>query len=249
MRTHAALLAAMILCACATRQAPLPSVAEVQDRFVGAIGGRTAIMAPRSITMRSRYVMYGPRGKRVVVAIVVYQANFKRFEIDQVAGRGRYLSGYDGTIGWALDPDGKTQIVSGHNAISIRRDADLYYWAHIPTYFRDMTVVGIESFAGHRCYHLRGTTLWGNENNQYYDVANGLLTGYRFHQWIAGTPEKEETRQVFERYQRFGKLSFPTRETDFRENRMTGITRLLSVEYDSVDPTRFIPPANLRARS
>ncbi len=249
MRARVTIVALALLCACAGRQPSLPSVDDVQARFVNALGGRAAIMRPHSMTMRGTYEVYGPHGKRIHVATLLYLADFKRLDVQTVPGRGRFLSGYDGKTAWALAPGGKPTVLSGQNAVSIRRDADLYYWAHIPQYFRTMSVVGIESFAGRRCYHLRGTTLWGNENNQYYDVASGLLDGYRFHQWVSDAPEKPETRQVFERYRSFGGLAFPTRETDFTDNRLVGVARLESVTYDDVDPGIFVPPAAVQKRS
>jgi hypothetical protein len=42
------------LAACNAQQAPLPTVAEVEQRFVNAIGGEAAIMRPRSAITRSR---------------------------------------------------------------------------------------------------------------------------------------------------------------------------------------------------
>jgi hypothetical protein len=239
----------LALCGCGTGQPGLPSVDQVQDRFVNAIGGKAAIMRPRSMTLRSESELYGARGKRVRLSIVVYLANFKRVEIDTLPHRGRFESGYDGKIAWTVSPGTRPQIIRGHDAVSIRRDADMYYWAHIPQYFKSMSVVGIEQFAGHRCYHLRGTTLWDNENNQYYDVRSGLLTGYRFHQWVAGKAEAPESRQVFERYRKFGDLAFPTRVTAFHGQRLVAVGRLISVKYDDVDPRVFVPPAAVRRLS
>jgi hypothetical protein len=146
-----------------------------------------------------------------------------------------------------LSPRAKPLIIAGHNTLSIRRDADLYYWAHIPEYFKSMSVVGIESFGGRRSYHLRGITTWGDEESQYYDVRSGLLNGYRFHQWVAGAPAASETRQVFERYRSFEGIKFPTRTTNFSDNRLTSVGRLDSVEYDKVPPSIFNPPPAVRA--
>lgn len=235
------------LCACAGHQPSLPTVAQVQSRFTDAIGGADAITRPRSLTIHGQNVLYRPNVGRLRVNVLIFAADFKRLEIDTVEGRGRFVSGFDGKIGWAIAPHSKPTIVAGANAVSIRRDADLYYWAHIPRYFRTMTVVGIEPFAGRVCYHLRGTTLWGNENNQYYEVGSGLLRGYRFHQWIAGTPEKAESVQVFDQYRAFQGLSFPTRERDFRDGRPVGVGRIYSVEFDNVDERVFILPAAVRA--
>jgi len=223
----------------------LPTVNQVLSRFVDAVGGEKAILRPHSMTMRSAVTAYGPKQSQLRVSLVVYLANFKRLQVAKL-GRLTYLSGYDGKIGWSIVPGGRVQVIRGHDAISIRRDADMYYWTHVQSYFRSMKVVGIENFAGRRCYHLRGTTLWNNENNQYYEVDTGLLAGFRFHQWIAGKAEKPESRQVFEHYKKFGGIGFATRETDFRNDKLVASSRLTSVQFDNVDPHVFTPPAAVR---
>ena len=43
-----------------------------------------------------------------------------------------------------------------------------------------LELAGVTDFEGHRCYWLHGTTNWGKDNNQFYDVTTGLLVGYRF---------------------------------------------------------------------
>ncbi len=242
-------LAAVAACGRGSHQAPsapLPTVAQIQQRFADAIGGPAAILQPRSMTIRGSNTIYAAHGRRIHAGIVLYLADFKRAEIVTVSHLGRYLSGYDGKIGWSIGPHSAPQVIRGHDAISLRRDSDMYYFAHIGKYFKTMSVVGVESFAGHRCYHLRGTTLWGNENNQYYDVKSGLLTGYRFHQWANGGSEVAQSRQVFERYQRFGKLWFATRETDFKDDKLAGVGRITAVTYDNVNPQLFTPPAAVR---
>ena len=220
----------------------LPTVSQVQAHFVRALGGSAAITRPQSTTTRGYNVLYGKDGKRTRVDYVIYAANFKRAEIDDVAGRGEYRSGYDGRTGWSMDPGGKPQFLSGSVNESARRDADMYYFAHIPIYFRSMDVVGIEVFGGQRCYHVRGTTLWGNENNQYYSVASGLLVGYRFHQWLGAAPDKAETIQVFDRYKSFDGLMISTRERDFRDGVPLGVGYVTSVAFNDVEAHLFTAP-------
>ncbi|HEY6325215.1 MAG TPA: hypothetical protein VIW73_01690, partial [Candidatus Cybelea sp.] len=177
---------------------------------------------------------------------VIYVADFKRLEVHDVPGKGTGSFGYDGKIGWSLAPGGKTQILTRTDAASIRRDADLYYFAHIPRYFRSMKVVAVESFYGHRCYRIRGITLWGNVNNQYYDAGSGLLAGYRFHQWLPlkRAPEKAESVQVFDRYRGFAGLLIATRERDYLDGRLIGVRYYESIRMDDVNPRAFaLPPA------
>ena len=59
-------------------------------------------------------------------------------------------------------------------------DTDLQYALHQPDYFLDFEFAGVSDFEGRRCYWLHGTTHWGKDDNQFYDVETGLLAGYRF---------------------------------------------------------------------
>lgn len=225
----------------------LPTVDQVEAHFISALGGASAITRPHSMTTRGQNIIFGARSKHVMVDYVIYMSDFKRLEIDDVADRGRYRSGFDGTTGWSVDPNAKPQIVTGSMNQSVRRDADLYYFAHIPKYFRSMSVVDIETFGGQRCYHVRGTTLWGNENNQYYAVDTGLLMGYRFHQWLGTAPDKAESVQLFDQYRNFDGLMISTRERDFRNGIQVGVGHVTSVTFNDVDPRVFTPPASVRA--
>lgn len=204
-------------------------------------------MRPRSMTMKGFNILYGANRKRTRVSFVIYLANFKRLEVDTVPGKGDFLSGYDGKTGWSMAPGSKAQIFTGTDAATIRRDADLYYFARIPSYFRSMEVVGVESFEGRPCYRLRGINLWGNVNNQYYDAKSGLLTGYRFHQWVHGAPERAESVQIFQEYRKFDKLLIATRETDYRDGRLVGVGYWESIRMNDVNPRVFDLPAPVSA--
>ena len=166
LRHAGAAIALAALAACGrgghqTASVSLPTVTQVQQRFADAIGGPAAILQPRSLTIRGSNTIYAAHGRRFHAGIVLYLADFKRLEIVTVPHLGRSLSGSDGKVGWSIGPHSAPQVIRGHDAISIRRDSDMYYFAHIQKYFKTMSVVGVESFAGHRCYHLRGTTLLG----------------------------------------------------------------------------------------
>jgi hypothetical protein len=243
-RDIALIAAAACLCGVSPAGSQLPTVDAVQARFTRALGGADAILRRRSMTMRGFNVVYGPNGNRARIGFVIYLADFKRLEIDSVPGRGDFSFGYNGKTAWSLSPGRKAQIFTGSDAATNRRDADLYYFARIPTYFRSMDVVSLDTFYGCRCWRLRGITLWGNVNNQYYDAKTGLLMGYRFHQWVHGAPEKAESVQVFDSYRTFDGLMMATRETDYRDGRLLGVGHYVSIRSNHVEESVFdLPPA------
>ena len=219
------------------------------ERFVEREHGEQAIMRPHSMTTRGYYIVYRSNGKNIRVSFVIYSAPFKVLQIDTLPNGSRNRSGYINGIGWSLDRGQKPQIAKGNLRASVRRDADIYYFAHIGDYFRTMNVVGAETFAGHTCYHVRGTTKWGNENNQYFDTRTGRLVGYGFHQWNAsGTArEKELTRQIFNDYRTFNGLLIPMRVRAFRGDKLINLYQQTSVRFDDVDDRVFALPPSVAA--
>lgn len=101
--------ACVALCSCTGRTtagrspSTLPSVGEVQEHFIKALGGEAAINRPRSATLRAENVLYGPNGKTIRYTGTLYLGDFKRLEIDTVPGRGRFYSGTRGAVGGSLD--------------------------------------------------------------------------------------------------------------------------------------------------
>jgi hypothetical protein len=77
----------------------------------------------------------------------------------------------------------------------------MQYALHQPAYFDKLELNGVIEFEGRSCYWLHGTTHWGKDNNQFYDVRTGLLQGYRFQ-----ADDSSETVVVvqFENYKSFG---------------------------------------------
>jgi hypothetical protein len=90
--------------------------------------------------------------------------------------------GIYGDVHWHWDSKGAT-IVPAENPGSLHRDSDPFYWGlTLMNYFQSMETVGIEEFDGRQCYHLRGITKWGEENNYFFDKESGFLLGYQWQQ-------------------------------------------------------------------
>jgi hypothetical protein len=230
----------------------LPSVRTIHARFAEALGGTSAILRPRSMITFGHYEVVDRKGKVRKISFVRYSAKFRQLEIDTDPVRGLSRSGYDDGVAWGINPypQASPQIAKGALLQSARRDADIYYFAHISDYFSAEDVVGIEAFSGHTCYHVRGITKWGNENNHYFDMQTGLLVGYGFHQWNASGTGREPTltRQVFDDYRDFDGLLIPMRISTFDGGRFLGQEQDTSVQFDDVDYGVFaLPPSVVAA--
>jgi len=127
---------------------------------------------------------------------------------------------------------------------AIRRDADLQYALHQPDYFNKLELAGIVDFEGQRCYWLHGTTHWGKDNNQFYDVRTGLLAGYRFQS--DSSASSEVTIALFQDYKSFGGPLVATKNITRTGDRTQTIT-FTSVSYEPLDDSMFELPKAVKA--
>lgn len=227
-------------------QAPqtLPTVQQVLERFVTVSGGRDALLRHSSITMHARD--FTPATKMDQVG-VIYTKNGKSLTRVTNPDGSVAMSGYDGETAWSIDSKGKVSLAKGDVIKTVARDADMYYHLHVMNYFRSMDVVGVATFNGRRCYHLKGVNNWGQANEQYYDVENGLLVGYRFNTaWRGGNGAASAT---FENYTNFGGVRMPAKTTS-RDGSDMDVLTMTSVTYDDVSDTMFVlPPAVRKAKA
>src|SRR3984957_18174145 len=208
---------------------------EVLERYKVVLGGVEAIKNVQSETVHGEIEGNGLQGKATFVA---YSKPFKSlFKLTRPDG-SQVTAGFDGTTSWSVDAKGAS-IDKDTAAESNRRDADLQYALHQPEYFKKLELAGIPDFEGHRCYWLHGTTHWGKDNNQFYDVETGLLVGYRFE---ADDASKTISILVFQDYKNFGGKLVATKQTlHTGERRRTFTTK--SVSYEPIADSVFELPA------
>jgi hypothetical protein len=223
------------------RSQPLPTVQQVMDRYVGALGGRGAIFRHKSLTVRAKLEV---SDKDLKLDRVVYFKEGKNREEITLSNGSTYQAGYNGTIAWQLNPGTGPSLFKGDEVKSRARDADMYYPARILDYFSSMEVVGVAEFEGHTCYHLKGTNKWGIVNEHFYDTTTGLLVGYRFNSAWRGGPGDESV--VFSDYKDFGGWLMPTRIAH-KDPKHTVTEVVSSVTFDDVVDTVFDLPEPVKA--
>ena len=217
----------------------LPAVEWVLERYVTATGGREALLRRKSMTIHGRN--YEPATKREVSG-VFYAKDGKFLQVVTLPA-GKAQSGYDGHTAWDLDSRGQVTIHQGDVVKSIARDADMYYHLHVMQYFRSMEVIDVQTVDGRPCYHLKGVTNWGKQNEQFYDRETGLLMGYAFNTaWRGG---HGAATQVFEDYRDFGGVRIPTKNTTHDGDDVSVFT-ITSVTWDDVPDSVFELPAAVR---
>jgi hypothetical protein len=230
-----------ILCQKTTSSQPLPTAQQVMDRFVAAQGGHDAIFRHSAMTVRGKFEI---PSKNLSLDRVAYYKNGKMlYEIDLPNG-GRYQSGYDGATAWEVDPGDGPSLTEGKMVNSVRRDADMHYYGRVLDYFDSMDVTEMTGFAGHTCYHLKGTNKWGILNEHFYDTTTGLLQGYKFNSSWRGGPGDES--EVFSGYKDFGGWLMATRIEHISPGG-TQVETTESVSFDDVPDSVFVLPDSIKA--
>ena len=239
-RTIRSLILAGVGAALGWSQAPELKTSEaVLEKYQWALGGAEAIRKVQSETRHGEVVSPGTPGK---ITFVSYAKPFKWLAKITMPDGAQRTSGFDGEISWSVSPKG-TEIDTSVPIESVRRDADLQYPLHEPDYFSTYELAGVTDFEGHRCYWLRGTTHWGKDNNQFYDVNTGLLVGYRFQ---ADDKSAATTFLILDDYKSFGGPMVATKET-VRQNGQSQITTITSVSYEPIPTSMFDLPAAVKA--
>ena len=219
--------------------APLKTADAVLDRYKQALGGVDAIAKVQSETVRGEIEKAGTPGK---ATFVYYAKPFKTLMKVTRANGNQVVAGFDGSVSWSVGPQGAS--IDKDTALeAVRRDADLQYPLHQPDYFKKLELAGVTDFEGHRCYWLHGTTHWGKDNNQFYDVETGLLAGYRFQ---ADDSSPAVTVAVFQDYKNFGGPLVATKLT-FRTGDHVQTFTYKSITYEPLEDSLFEVPQSVKA--
>ncbi|HTS37921.1 MAG TPA: hypothetical protein VMH04_19755 [Candidatus Solibacter sp.] len=227
------ILATLILAsavALAAQDAPLKTAAAVLDRYKQALGGADAIAKVQSETIHGEVEGAG-------ITFIHYAKPFKTLTKATTSEGKEILQGFDGNVSWSLTPQG-ANIDKETAPESIRRDADLQYPLHQPDYFTKLELAGVTDFEGHQCYWLHGTTHWGKDNNQFYDIKTGLLVGYRFQ---VDTASNDTAVVVFDDYKSFGGQLVATKNVS-RSGGQTQTYIYKSVSYEPLADSLFDAP-------
>ena len=216
------------------QEAQLKTADAVLERYKQALGGAEAVQKVQSMTVHGGIESSARPGKST---FVYYARPFKTlFKVTHPDGT-EITAGFDGKTSWTITPQGAS-IDKDTPVDAVRRDADLQYALHQPDYFRKLELAGATDFEGHRCYWLHGTTNWGKDNNQFYDIDTGLLVGYRFE---SDDASKTITIALFQDYKNFGGPLIATKNVSRTGERSQTFT-YKSVSYEPLPDSLFELP-------
>jgi len=226
----------------AGRQAP----ADIYKRHVEAIGGAEAFRAVKSMHARGT-MSISLQGLTGDLEVFAARPN-KLLTRATVAGIGKFEEGFDGKVGWSIDPISGPSISTGR-ALKERTD-EAWFDAtlHDSDYVRQSSVVSQEEFDGRQAIRVKVTLVSGSEETEFFDVKTGLQIG------VESSRELPfgivPTTTIFREYQKFGKLRLPSvmvQRLLALDQNIEQVITLTSYEFDTVPASTFDLPPVIKA--
>jgi hypothetical protein len=226
----------------AAASAALPAAADLMDGHIKAIGGRDALLSRSSLHAVGKVEMpsAGVTGTLEMFAAKPNKTLLKM----SLPGIGDFHEGFDGTVGWSMNPLTGPTLMQGAQLEQRKMDSDFYSVVNYEKRYESMTTVEITEFDGRPCYKVRLVRRGGPEDFQFYDVKTGLRAGMIT---TRETPMGSMTATMTETdYKPFGGVLQPTRLNTKVEN-LQQVMTFEKFEFDKVDPSVFELPDQIRA--
>jgi photosynthetic reaction center cytochrome c subunit len=188
-----------------------PSIDQVLDKYVRALGGAERLAALTSFVGRGTSVGYGPEGDK------------RRFEVfakapGQLAMITHTLDGastlaYDGNAGWSAAPHRPVPVLAltGQDLDGLKLDADLAFPARIKDALTNWRVGPGDTIDGRDVQVVQGTTAKGALATLYFDKDSGLLA--RQVRYAASPVGRIPTQIDYADYREVSGVTLPFRRT------------------------------------
>jgi len=162
----------------ATEQKPetaaaLPTVDQVLEKYVEAVGGKAAIEKTSSRVAKGSFEL--PAMGATGTLTVFGKAPNKSALVIDIPGFGVVKQGFDGTVGWSSDPMSGLTESSGAALAAAKRDAVFHRELVLKEQFKTMEVKGKQTIGDKETYIVEATPELGAPEKMYFEVATGLL--------------------------------------------------------------------------
>ncbi len=230
----------------AARQDPavqLPGARALVDRYVEAMGGEAALRAISAIHATGSFEMPAQGITGTIEVFSSRPANVRvRAEID---GVGRIERGYDGKIGWSMDPVAGPSLVTGRQLRELLDDAMFDGPLHPADKIRELTTVGQTTFDGQAAWKVHMVFNSGTEQFEYFAVESGLLIGSEGSREVPGGGVIPRV-SIMRDYKAFGGLRQPTKLVQ-QTLGLEQVITIASYDYGALAADAFRPPPEVLA--
>ena len=216
--------------------ANLPSVDQILDKYVQAVGGMPAIQKVRSRAEQGK-VTFGPRQFPVDIFV---QGPDKTAVVMHLPN-GENVTAYDGQEGWSAAPGRPLREMSSSDVASSRLDADPQFPADAKKVFKELRVEREDKIGDRSTYVILGAIEGQPPMRLYFDEQSSLLVReVRYAESPLGlNPEQID----YSDYRDQGGVKTPFRWTTSRPRGSSTIQIEQMQQNVPIDKSRFAKPA------
>lgn len=220
----------------------LPPASDIVAKYVTAIGGRDAVLKIKSISQQA--TMEIPSAGLTAEMEVAQAAPNMLVSKSTIAGVGEMLQGFNGTVGWEINPMQGPRLLTDKEIEQAKEMNDLHASRLFPAeHYTSMDVLEKIDFNGEQAYKVKMVRKSGNEVTHYFSEATGLLVGSDVTQ---ESPMGTVTVQMkYSGYQEQDGIKFPTK-TEMTMGPNSIITTVKSTSFNAVPESTFAVPEAIK---
>jgi outer membrane lipoprotein-sorting protein len=156
----------------AAAQDASPSVDQILDKYVQAIGGKEAVQKITSRVSKGAFEMEQMGGDATTE--IYEKAPNKMYSVTS-SSMGEFKRGFNGTVGWSNNPMQGLVELSGPQLADMKRSSDFYRAIKLKELYPKRTLKGKEAVNGHDAYVVELTPGEGSPETWYFDTDSGLV--------------------------------------------------------------------------
>jgi hypothetical protein len=238
---RSAVAVALIGSAGALSAQDLPAAAELVARYQQAIGGKDVFARHTAMHMKGEFAMpamgisasfesWAARPNRSVMHITI-------------PGLGEMRQGFDGTVGWSLNPMEGPRVLAGGELQQMSDESAFDSQFRPESLVASMETVERTTIAGRDCIKVRVQWKSGRETFDCYSAETGLIVGSMAKQ--ESNMGVAEVVTLYDDYKAFGGVTMPTRMT----MQIMGMEQVISIHdvtFGDVPESAFELPAEIK---
>jgi hypothetical protein len=150
-----------------------PTVEQVLDKYVQALGGNSTLQKMTTLVMKGSVDVpsTGESGSMETYR----KAPNKEMQMISTPSNGPSQRGFDGTAGWNWDPDSGPSDMSPAELLAMKLESDFYRDIRLKELYPKMSVKGKEKVGNRDAYVIEAPREDGSSEKMYFDTQSGLL--------------------------------------------------------------------------
>jgi hypothetical protein len=221
-----------------------PSAQELLTRHITATGGEKAWEAKTMISSKGS-IEIPAAGLKGAMDMQAMAPDSIAIVMD-IPGMGQSRSGFNGTVGWTIDPMRGPSLMDAKQIADLKRDGNFRRDLDLMRKPGNSEVLGLVEFETRPCWQVKIATATpdATPTNNFYDKETGLMAGMTM---MAATPMGSiPVTLLTSEYKDFADVKLPVRTTTKVMGQMQVMT-IESVTWEGVPATAFELPPEIAA--